>query len=286
MAVQSKIFSANKTLKVKGQILHLATPKVMGILNITPDSFYSGSRFTNISGILKKVESMIEEGADFIDVGGYSSRLGAVDISQSEELDRVIPAVKAIRKNFQESIISIDTFRSRVAQEAVQEGADMVNDISAGDLDPAMISTVADLQVPYVAMHMRGTPQTMNQLTQYENVTKEVIDYFQKKLFTLKNAGITDVIVDPGFGFAKTVAHNFELLKSLELFQIFERPLLVGLSRKSMIWRTLDSTPELALNGTTALNTIALVKGATLLRVHDVREACEVIQLVSHLQGD
>lgn len=286
MAVQSKIFSVNKTLKVKGQILHLATPKVMGIVNITPDSFYSGSRFTDISGILKKVESMIEEGADLIDVGGYSSRPGALDITQEEELDRVIPAVTAIRTNFPNAIISIDTFRSRVALEAIREGADMVNDISGGDLDPHMIRTVADLKVPYIAMHMRGTPQTMNQLTQYENVTKEVIDYFQRKLLALRKAGITDVIVDPGFGFAKTVAQNFELLRSLELFQILERPLLVGLSRKSMIWRTLNLTPELALNGTTALNAIALMKGATLLRVHDVREAREVIQLVSHLQGD
>lgn len=229
---------------------------------------------------------MIDEGADLIDVGGYSSRPGALDITQEEELDRVIPAVTAIRTNFPNAIISIDTFRSRVAREAIREGADMVNDISGGDLDPHMIRTVADLKVPYVAMHMRGTPQTMNQLTQYENVTKEVIDYFQRKLLAFRKAGITDVIVDPGFGFAKTVAQNFELLGSLELFQILERPLLVGLSRKSMIWRTLNSTPELALNGTTALNAIALMKGATLLRVHDVREAREVIQLVSHLQGD
>lgn len=229
---------------------------------------------------------MIEEGADLIDVGGYSSRPGALDITQEEELDRVIPAVTAIRTNFPNAIISIDTFRSRVALEAIREGADMVNDISGGDLDPHMIRTVADLKVPYIAMHMRGTPQTMNQLTQYENVTKEVIDYFQRKLLALRKAGITDVIVDPGFGFAKTVAQNFELLRSLELFQILERPLLVGLSRKSMIWRTLNLTPELALNGTTALNAIALMKGATLLRVHDVREAREVIQLVSHLQGD
>lgn len=229
---------------------------------------------------------MIEEGADLIDVGGYSSRPGALDITQEEELDRVIPAVTAIRTNFPNAIISIDTFRSRVALEAIREGADMVNDISGGDLDPHMIRTVADLKVPYIAMHMRGTPQTMNQLTQYENVTKEVIDYFQRKLLALRKAGITDVIVDPGFGFAKTVVQNFELLRSLELFQILERPLLVGLSRKSMIWRTLNSTPELALNGTTALNAIALMKGATLLRVHDVREAREVIQLVSHLQGD
>lgn len=226
---------------------------------------------------------MLKEGADFLDIGGYSSRPGAMDITTEQELERVIPVVEAIRKNFPESIISIDTFRSVVAQASVEAGADMINDISGGDLDADMHRVVASLDVPYILMHMRGTPQTMNQLTQYDNVTKEVIDHFHGKLFAVKNAGIKDVILDPGFGFAKTVQQNFELLGNLDLFHILEKPILVGLSRKSMIWRTLETTPEMALNGTTTLHTLALMKGASILRVHDVREAREVIRLMTQL---
>ncbi|MEQ1586302.1 MAG: dihydropteroate synthase [Cyclobacteriaceae bacterium] len=281
--MQSKLFSVNKTLRVQGKIIHLTSPKVMGILNVTPDSFYDGSRYNQGSTFLLQVEKMIHEGADFIDVGGYSSRPGAVNITEEEELTRVVPVIQAIKKEFPTVILSIDTFRSQIANVAVNEGAELVNDISAGQLDPKMFETVAALQVPYIAMHMRGTPQTMNQLTQYENLVKEVLDYFHQKIHELIAAGVKDVIIDPGFGFAKTVTQNFELLKNLNQFQVLERPLLVGLSRKSMIWRTLEITPDDSLNGTSVLNTIALIKGASILRVHDVKEAREVITLVGWL---
>ncbi len=283
MVAQSKLFSPNKTLLIAGKVIDLTIPKVMGILNVTPDSFYDGGRYSEENTFLKQVEKMIEEGADFIDVGGYSTRPGATEISGKEELDRVIPVVKVLLKEFPSSIISIDTFRSSVAKAGVDEGAGMINDISAGELDAKMVDTVAKLQVPYIAMHMRGTPQTMTQFTAYENLLKEMLEYFHRKLYQLKTAGIKDVIIDPGFGFAKTVDQNFELLNNLERLHIFEEPLLVGLSRKSMIWRTLKTTPEAALNGTTALNTLALLKGASILRVHDVKEATEVIQLMKHV---
>ena len=256
----------------------------MGILNVTPDSFYDGGKFVDEVNILRQVEKMLNEGADFIDVGGYSSRSDANDISDTEELARIIPVVKVLLKEFPSAIISIDTFRSSVAKAAVDVGAAIINDISAGELDKAMIETVAGLQVPYIAMHMQGTPQTMAQFTNYENVTKEIIDYFHRKISQLQHAGLKDIIIDPGFGFAKTVDQNFELLNKLDHLQIFEKPLLVGLSRKSMIWRTLKTTPESALNGTTALNTLALLKGASILRVHDVKEAKEVIQLIGQLK--
>ncbi len=226
---------------------------------------------------------MLAEGADFIDVGGYSSRPGATDISVEEELARVIPVIKAIKDEFPSAIISIDSFRSQVAHVAVVEGAGLVNDISGGQLDPSMIKTVAALQVPYIIMHMRGTPQTMGQLTSYDNLTREVLDYFHQKIYDLKSAGLADIIIDPGFGFAKTADQNFDLLSNLNQFTVLEKPLLVGLSRKSMIWRTLQTTAEHALNGTTILNTLAVLKGASLLRVHDVKEAKEVITLVNRL---
>jgi dihydropteroate synthase len=281
--VQSKLFSANKTLQVQGKIIDLNSPKVMGILNVTPDSFYDGGRYNQDSSFLKQAEKMVREGADFIDVGGYSSRPGAIDIPIEEELTRTIPVLKSIQKEFPATVLSIDTFRSQVAHAAVNEGACMVNDISGGDLDPRMFETIALLAVPYVAMHMRGTPQSMNQLTEYENLLKEIIDCFHEKIYRLATLGVKDVILDPGFGFAKTVAQNFELLKNLNQLQILEKPLLVGLSRKSMIWRTLDTTPEDSLNGTSVLNTIALLKGASIVRVHDVKEAREVIALASRL---
>lgn len=255
----------------------------MGILNVTPDSFYDGGRYSEGSKFLKQAEKMLREGADFIDVGGYSSRPGAEDIPEDEELIRVLPVFQAIKKEFPSVILSIDTFRSKVAIAAVNEGAAIVNDISAGQLDPNMFDAVAALQVPYIAMHMRGRPQTMNQLTQYENLVKEMLDYFYHKIHTLIAAGVKDVIIDPGFGFAKTVTQNFDLLKNLDQFHILERPILVGLSRKSMIWRTLEITPEDSLYGSSVLNTIALLKGASILRVHDVKEAREVITLMSKL---
>jgi dihydropteroate synthase len=282
--VQSKLISANKTLKVRGKIIDLSTPKVMGILNVTPDSFYDGGHFTQESYRLKHVEKMIDEGADFIDLGGYSSRPGAQDISIEEEWSRVKPAIQSIKKEFPSALLSIDTFRSQVAYQAVGEGCDMINDIAAGQLDKEMFQTVSALQVPYLIMHMRGTPQTMAQLTQYTNLVSEVIEYFHTILFQLHQHHIKDVLVDPGFGFAKTVDQNFELLNRLEQLHVLGKPLLIGLSRKSMIWKTLNTTPEFALNGTTSLNTVALLKGAAILRVHDVKEAKDAIRLLDSMK--
>jgi len=282
--MQSKIFSVNKTLNIRGKLIDLSEPKIMGILNVTPDSFYDGFKYMDESSILKQVERMVSEGADFIDVGGNSTRPGAVGISEEEELNRILPVVRIIAKNFPEIVISIDTFRSMVAKHAVEAGACIINDISGGDLDPKMFDTVASLHVPYILMHMKGTPQTMMKEAAYENLLKEILDYFHQKIFKLQRLGVKDILIDPGFGFAKTVGQNFELLNKLDHFKILEKPMLVGLSRKSMIWRTLKTDPEGALNGTTALNTIALLKGANLLRVHDVREAKEVIQLTRQLR--
>jgi len=281
--VQSKLFSPNKTLLVQGKIMDMTSPKVMGVLNVTPDSFYDGGKFVEEGSIIKQAEKMLTEGADFLDVGGYSSRPHAIDITDKEEFGRVIPVVNLLLKEFPAAIISIDTFRSAVAKAAVDCGAALVNDISAGELDKAMVETAAALRVPYIAMHMQGTPQTMTQFTNYENLTKEITDYFHRKISQLQSAGLKDIIIDPGFGFAKTVDQNFELLNKLEHLRIFEKPVLVGLSRKSMIWRTLKTKPESALNGTTVLNTLALLKGASILRVHDVKEAKEIIQLMNRL---
>lgn len=277
--MQSKIFSANNTLNVGGRLIDLSQPRVMGVLNVTPDSFYDGNKFKDEKAMLTQVEKMISEGADFIDVGGYSTRPGAEDISIDEELKRTIPAIQLIIKKFPDALISVDTFRSSVAEKAVDAGAIMVNDISGGALDEKMFSTVASLNVPYILMHLRGTPQTMTQETTYDNLIKDIIDYFHSKIFQLQNLGIKDIIIDPGFGFAKTVEQNFELLNKLDYFRILGKPILAGLSRKSMIWKTLKSNPEGALNGTTALHSIALMKGASILRVHDVREAKETILL-------
>lgn len=269
---------------MQGKIIDLTCPKVMGILNVTPDSFYDGGKYNQETALLKQAEKMLAEGADFIDVGGYSSRPGATDISLEEELSRVIPVINILKKEFPSAIISVDTFRSSLAHAAVGEGAELVNDISGGQLDSAMFETVASLGVPYIAMHMRGTPQTMNQLTVYDNLIKEELEYFHQKVSQLKSAGVTDIIIDPGFGFAKTTEQNFELLNQLDALIVLEKPLLVGLSRKSMIWRTLKTTPESALNGTTVLHTLALLKGASILRVHDVKEAKEVIAIVCYQQ--
>ncbi len=282
--MQSKIFSANKTLNLRGRLMDLSLPRVMGILNMTPDSFYDGNKYTDETATLKHVERMMTEGADFIDVGGCSTRPGANEISVDEELKRVLPAIEMIRKKFPEANLSIDTFRAAVAKRAVEAGAMMINDISGGELDAEMFETVASLKVPYVLMHLRGTPQTMTTLTEYDNLIKEMIDYFHQKIFQLHQLGVKDIIVDPGFGFAKTVEQNFELLNWLDHFQILGKPLLVGLSRKSMIWRTLKTNSEGALNGTTALHVVALLKGASVLRTHDVREAKEVIMLLQHLR--
>lgn len=278
---QNTAFSTNKTLKIEGRLIDLTTPRVMGILNVTPDSFFDGGRYLNEAGITKQAEKIAAEGATFIDVGGYSSRPGATDISPQEELNRILPAIRIIRKEIPEIFISVDTFRSDVAKAAITEGASIINDISGGELDPAMPAMAAKLNVPYIVMHMRGTPQTMSRETSYENLIKEVTDYFHNKINTLTQYGISDIIVDPGFGFAKTPQQSYDLLRHLEYLRILNKPLLVGFSRKSMIWKTLNITAEEALNGTTTLNTIALLKGAGILRVHDVREAMQTIKLVN-----
>lgn len=266
------------TLNCKGRLLVLEKPVVMGILNITPDSFYSGSRIDQ-KDVVEKAGQMITEGATIIDIGGQSTRPGSDRLTAQEELDRVLPAINSIMQNYPGVFLSIDTYHATVAKETVAAGVDMVNDISAGDMDADMLSTVASLNVPFIAMHMQGTPDTMQDKPTYENVATEVVDYFIQKTTACKEAGINDLIIDPGFGFGKTITHNFQLLKQLEVLQIFHVPVLAGLSRKSTIWKTLHVTPEEALNGTTVLNTIALTKGAAILRVHDVKEAVEAIQL-------
>jgi len=269
------------TLNCKGRLLVVEKPLVMGIINVTPDSFYVGSRSTAIDTILPLAEKMLADGADIIDIGGQSTRPGSNMIPADEEIKRVIPAIASIARRFPLAFISIDTFYSTVAKAGVDAGASMVNDISAGGIDGDMIKTVASLKVPYVLMHMKGTPQTMPQEAIYENVVREVLDFFITKTHELKQAGIQDVIIDPGFGFAKTIDQNFALLKDLPVFKILDKPILAGLSRKSTIYKTLGTTADHALNGTTVLNTIALQNGASILRVHDVKEAKEAVTLFS-----
>jgi len=281
--VQNTAFSTNKTLNVHGRLVSLEVPAVMGILNVTPDSFYDGARYQTDSEILQQTEKMLFEGATFIDVGAYSTRPHAADISIEEEMKRSLRAIRLILKNFPDALLSIDTFRSEVAAAAIQEGAGLVNDISGGSLDPTMFDVVAGLKVPYIVMHMRGNPQTMTEETRYDNFIKDIVDYFHKKIDQLRSRSIADIVIDPGFGFAKTREQNFQLLQNLDYFSIFGKPVLAGLSRKSMIWKTLNVTPDEALNGTTSLNTIALLKGAGILRVHDVKEAMQAIRLVSQL---
>jgi dihydropteroate synthase len=269
------------TLNARGKLLTIDRPQVMGIINRTTDSFYSGSRFTDSEPLLQEVAQMVEEGVDWLDIGGQSTRPGAADIGEEEELRRVVDAIDLIHQRWPGLLLSVDTWYARVAREAVAAGASMVNDISGGRLDPDMLGTVGALHVPYVCMHMKGTPATMNREALYEDVTTEVLDYFIRRIEDCRQAGIHDVILDPGFGFAKTPAHNFTLLRNLPVFAITGRPLLVGLSRKSTIYKTLGITPESALNGTTVMNTIALLNGASFLRVHDVREAREAMILVN-----
>jgi len=273
------------TINCKGTLIDLSAPKVMGILNLTPDSFYDGGQHKDEKSILKHTEKMLSEGATFIDIGAYSSRPNADNISEAEELKRILPIVERILKTFPETLISIDTFRSQVAKQTIEAGAAMINDISAGKMDHHMLKTVAHLQVPYIMMHMRGTPQTMQQQTVYDNLVKDILFYFSERLAAAKQLGIVDLIIDPGFGFAKTLEQNFELLNKLELFNIYDHPLLIGVSRKSMIYKTLNNTAKDALNGTSVLNTVALQKSASILRVHDVKEAMETIKLVESLNA-
>ncbi len=267
------------TLNCKGNLLTINQPVVMGILNINKDSFYSGNRYAADDKLLLRAQQMIADGAAILDIGGQSTRPGSELISADEESARVIPAIKAIHEIFPETIISVDTFYAKVAKEAVQAGASIVNDISAGSLDEELIDTVASLNVPYILMHMQGTPQTMQTDPQYENVCREVLDFLIQKTALLRSKGIKDIILDPGLGFGKTASHNFTLLKNLDLFKILDLPILLGLSRKGFIYRTLGTNAEQALNGTTVLNTIGLLNGANILRVHDVKQAAEAIQL-------
>ena len=274
----------NMTLNINGSLFDLSSPKVMGILNVTPDSFYDGGNFSNHNEIIKHVSKMISEGADIIDVGGYSSRPGAKNISVKEEEDRVIPIVKLILKTFKKTIISVDTFRCEIATKALDSGASIINDISGGDLDPQMYKSVGQFKAPYIIMHMKGNPSNMQDDPKYNNVVVEVIKNLSKKIIKAENSGIIDVLIDPGFGFGKTLNHNYKLLNDLKLFKILERPILAGLSRKSMIYKILKNSPEEALTGTISLNTIALINGANILRVHDVKEAKETIKLFNCLQ--
>ena len=274
------------TINCKGNLIDLISPKVMGILNITPNSFFDGGKYADENSVLQQVEKMLVDGATFIDVGAYSSKPNAEFVSENEEISRLIPVIELILKNFPETLISVDTFRATVAKKAIENGACIINDISAGSLDEDMMQTVAKLQVPYIMMHMKGNPQTMQSLAQYENIVKEMLFYFSEKVAQARSLGINDLIIDPGFGlFAKTLEQNFEVMNKLELFQMLELPLLVGVSRKSMIYKTLETSAEFALNGTTVLNTIALQKGVKILRVHDVKEAMECVKLCNSLIG-
>lgn len=273
------------TINCKGSLIDLSRPKVMGILNVTPNSFFDGGKYFDENAVLQQVEKMLNEGATFIDVGAYSSKPNAAFVSEEEEIRRLIPIVELLVTEFPDIIFSIDTFRSPVAEKAIEAGAAIINDISAGSLDREMMSTVAKLQVPYIMMHMKGTPNTMQSLTQYEDILKEMLFYFAQKIKQARSLGINDLIVDPGYGFAKTTEQNFEVLQKSELFQMLELPILAGLSRKSMIYKTLNSTPKEALNGTTVLNTLALTKGASIVRVHDVKEAMETIALFDVFQN-
>ena len=272
-------------INCNGKLIDLSTLKVMGILNVTPNSFYDGGKHKEINSIIHQVDKMLSEGADFIDIGAYSSKPSAEFVSEMEEIKRLESIIKSLVDTFPNAILSVDTFRANVAKAAVENGVAMVNDISAGLLDDKMLETVAQLKVPYIMMHMRGNPQTMQSLTDYNDIVKEMIFYFSERIQKARSFGISDIIIDPGFGFfSKTLEQNYEVLHKMELFSMLELPILAGISRKSMVYKVLESSPQEALNGTSVLNTIALQKGAKILRVHDVKEAVECIKLVSKLK--
>ena len=281
--MKDTLFSVKKTLNIRGILYTFDKPGIMGIVNLTPDSFYAQSRIRKEKELLNIVEEMLKHGADFIDLGGYSTRPGAEEIPEEEEYTRVIPAIRSILKNFPDAMISVDTFRSSIARHAYNEGAVMINDISGGQLDDQMFKTIAEIGLPYVLMHMKGNPQTMSSLTHYDNLFKEMGLFFNERVSELNNLGISDIILDPGFGFAKSLDQNYDLLKNFTYFEVIGYPLLVGLSRKSMIFKLLDVQPSEALNGTTVLNTIALLKKASILRVHDIKEAVQVVELIGKL---
>lgn len=277
-------FKQTQTINVRGKLLDLSTPKVMGIVNLTPDSFYTNSRFTTETEVLNQAQKMLLEGAHILDLGAYSTRPGASDLPPDEEAKRLLPAIKAIKSKFPDAIISVDTFRANIARLAIEAGADMINDISGGEFDKQMFATIAQLQVPYILMHNQGTAQTMHLPKSYGNLIGEVILYFSSKINQLKAFGVNDIILDAGFGFGKNSTQNFELLNHLNDLKILELPVLVGISRKSMIWKSLNITANQALNGTSILNTIALQNGAKILRVHDVAQAIECIKLLELLK--
>ena len=281
---QDTLFSTKSTLRVGGNILPLEPPLIMGILNVTPDSFSDGGELKNEKILLERAGQMLGDGAAILDIGGYSTRPGAQDISVKAELDRVLPAITAIRSEFPGAIISVDTFRSEVARHAVDAGADMINDVSGGGLDEKMFGTVAELKVPYVLMHMKGTPQTMKSMTQYEHLLAEMLQYYHERVQVLRSLGVEEIIIDPGFGFAKNIDQNYYLLKNASYFRSLGLPLLIGISRKSMIFKVLGTEPSEAVNGTSVLNTHAILEGASILRVHDVREAMECIRLTEKLK--
>lgn len=271
------------TINCKGQLIDLSTPKVMGILNVTPNSFFDGGKYKNENEILSQVEKMLVNGATFIDLGAYSSKPSAEFVSEEEEISRIVPTIDLILKNFSETILSIDTFRAEVAKASIESGATIINDIAAGHLDEKMFEVIAKYNVPYIMMHMRGNPQTMQSLTDYDDIVKEMLFYFSERIAKARTFGINDLIIDPGFGFAKTLEQNYEVFQKMELLNMLELPLLVGISRKSMISKALNVNAEFALNGTTVLNTLALTKGAKILRVHDVKEAVECVTLFNKI---
>ena len=278
--VESTKFPRKMSMVIRDKLIDFSTPLVMGIINCTPDSFYSGSRSLSTDEILARIKDMLNSGADILDIGGYSSRPGAEEVSIDEETERVIPVISAIRKQFPEVIISLDTFRSQVAEEGLKNGADLINDISGFSIDPELVDVVAKYKAPYVLMHMRGTPQTMQEFTKYDNLYKEILLYFSEKIDYLTKKGVRDILIDPGFGFSKTVEQNHELLHCLEHFQVLDKPILLGISRKSMIYKKLGITAKESLPGTIALNAIGLSKGASVLRVHDVKEAVDLVRLI------
>ncbi len=286
MSLKDTLFSVNQTINCNGSVLDLSIPRVMGILNVTPDSFYDGGYYSNEYDAIKHVEKMLSEGADIIDIGGYSSRPGSDEISEQEEWNRLQPYLKEISRSFPGTIISIDTYRSAIAQKAVLEyGAGMINDISSGSFDEYMFEIVAALKVPIILMHMRGTPLTMQDSPRYSDVVKDLLACFTGRISAARGAGINDIIIDPGFGFGKTLSDNYTLLREIHVFRMLGCSLMAGVSRKSMIYKALDATPREALNGTTVLNTLALVNGVNILRVHDVREAVEAVKLVRLYEG-
>lgn len=274
-------FLEKMNINCKGTLIDLSLPRVMGIINRTPDSFFDGGKYKKEDDLLRKVEKMLFDGATFIDIGAYSSRPNAAFVSEEEELKRILPTITLLLKYFPEILLSVDTFRSVVAKEGIEHGAAIINDIAAGGLDAKMFEVVAELNVPYIMMHMRGTPQTMQNFTNYDLIVKDILFYFSEKVSIARNYKINDLIIDPGFGFSKTIEQNYEILQKLERFKILELPLLVGISRKSMLYKLLGITQEGALNGTTVLNTLALTKGANILRVHDVKEAIQTIKILS-----